>query len=65
MFKRNENIKLQVQGTVANLVCGFDILRMALNEPFDEMEFKLFNERKIVIIHPRIEFHLPTEPEKM
>ena len=35
-----KNIKLQVPGTVANLVCGFDILGMALNEPFDEMEFK-------------------------
>jgi homoserine kinase len=42
-----KNIKLQVPGTVANLVCGFDILGMALNEPFDEMEFKLLDERKI------------------
>ncbi len=37
---------------------------MALNEPFDEMEFKLLDERKI-IIHHEDEFHLPTEPEKM
>lgn len=58
-----KNIKLQVPGTVANLVCGFDILGMALNEPFDEMEFKLLDERKI-IIHHEDEFHLPTEPEK-
>lgn len=58
-----KNIKLQVPGTVANLVCGFDILGMALNEPFDEMEFKLLNERK-VIIHHQDEFNLPTEPEK-
>jgi homoserine kinase len=46
-----KNIKLQVPGTVANLVCGFDILGMALNEPFDEMEFKLLDERKIIIHH--------------
>ena len=58
-----KNIKLQVPGTVANLVCGFDILGMAVNEPFDEMEFKLLNERK-VIIHHQDEFNLPTEPEK-
>ncbi len=58
-----KNIKLQVPGTVANLVCGFDILGMALNEPFDEMEFKLLNERKIIINHED-DFHLPTEPEK-
>ena len=58
-----KNIKLQVPGTVANLVCGFDILGMALNEPFDEMEFKLLDERK-VIIHHQDEFNLPTEPEK-
>lgn len=58
-----KNIKLQVPGTVANLVCGFDILGMALNEPFDEMEFKLLNERK-VIIHHQDEFNLPTEPSK-
>ena len=58
-----KNIKLQVPGTVANLVCGFDILGMALNEPFDEMEFKLLDERKI-IIHHEDEFHLPTEAEK-
>ena len=58
-----KNLKLQVPGTVANLVCGFDILGMALNEPFDEMEFKLLNERK-VIIHHQDEFNLPTEPEK-
>ena len=45
------------------MVCGFDILGMALNEPFDEMEFKLLDERKIIIRHED-EFHLPTEPEK-
>ena len=58
-----KEIKLQVPGTVANLVCGFDILGMALNEPFDEMEFKLLDERKI-IIHHKDDFGLPTEPKK-
>ncbi|MFT3918999.1 MAG: homoserine kinase [Cloacibacterium sp.] len=58
-----KNMKLQVPGTVANLVCGFDILGMAVNEPFDEMEFKLLNERKVIINH-QDEFNLPTEPSK-
>ncbi|MEI2737223.1 MAG: homoserine kinase [Chitinophagaceae bacterium] len=50
-------------GTVANLVCGFDILGLALNEPYDVMELTLLNEPK-VIIHNRDKFNLPTEAEK-
>lgn len=50
-------------GTVANLVCGFDILGLALHEPYDIMELTLLDEPK-VIIHNRDEFNLPTEPEK-
>src|SRR5688500_9361928 len=49
--------------TVANLVCGFDILGLALNEPYDIMEVKLLDEPK-VIIHNRDNFNLPTEAEK-
>ena len=49
--------------TVANLVCGFDILGLALNEPYDIMEVKLINEPK-VIIHNRDNYNLPTEAEK-
>lgn len=58
-----KKIKIQVPGTIANLVCGFDILGMAINEPFDEMEFTLLEERK-VIIHHKDGFNLPIEPEK-
>ena len=50
-------------GTVANLVCGFDILGLALHEPYDIMELTLLDEPK-VIIHNRDEYNLPTEPEK-
>ncbi len=58
-----KKIKLQVPATVANLVCGFDILGMAINEPFDEMELTLLEERKL-IIHHEDDFNLPNEPEK-
>lgn len=56
-------IKVFCPGTVANLVCGFDILGLALSDPSDIMEVKLLDEPK-VIIHNRDEYNLPTEPEK-
>ena len=56
-------IKVHCPATVANLVCGFDILGLALNEPYDVMEVKLINEPK-VIIHNRDSFNLPTDAEK-
>ncbi len=56
-------ITVHSPATVANLVCGFDILGLALNKPYDIMEVQLLDEPK-VIIHNRDEFSLPTEPEK-
>jgi len=57
------SVKVHSPGTVANLVCGFDILGMALKEPYDIMELTLIDEPK-VIIHNKDNFNLPTEPEK-
>lgn len=56
-------ITIKAPGTVANLVCGFDILGLALNEPSDIMEVRLLDEPK-VIIHNRDAYNLPTDPEK-
>lgn len=56
-------IKIKCPGTVANLVCGFDILGMALNEPNDIMEVRLLDEPKVVIQN-RDNYNLPTDPEK-
>jgi len=58
-----KTIKIHSPGTVANLVCGFDILGMALNDPYDIMELTLLDEPKVVIIN-KDEFNLPTDPEK-
>ncbi len=58
-----KEIKIKVPATVANMVCGFDILGMALSEPFDEMTFQLLDEPKVVIEHLD-EFQLPTQPEQ-
>lgn len=56
-------VTVKSPGTVANLVCGFDILGLALSEPYDVMELTLLDEPK-VIIRNRDEFNLPTDPEK-
>ena len=46
-----KKIKVAVPATVANLVCGFDILGMALNDPCDIMELELIDEPVINIKH--------------
>lgn len=58
-----KKIHLKVPATVANLVCGFDILGMAVNEPFDEMVFHFLDAPGVIIKHTD-SFGLPTEPEK-
>jgi homoserine kinase len=58
-----KKVKVYSPATVANLVCGFDILGMALDHPQDEMELLLSDEPGIRIKH--IDgYKLPTEPEK-
>ena len=49
--------------TIANLVCGFDILGLALKEPYDIMKLKLIDEPKVSITSRDI-FQLPAEPER-
>jgi homoserine kinase len=57
----NTTVKVLAPGTVANLVCGFDVLGMCLNEPNDLMEVKLLYEKKI-IVHSADGYPLPTDP---
>jgi len=54
-------ITIKAPGTVANLVCGFDVLGMALEEPYDTMCVKLLDEPKVVITSGD-GFPLPTDP---
>lgn len=58
-----ETIKVKAPGTVANLVCGFDILGLALNEPYDLLEARLTDDPGVVIIN-RDSFNLPTDPSR-
>jgi len=48
-MSKKTSVKVLAPGTVANLVCGFDILGLCLNEPNDMMEVSLLNEKKIII----------------
>lgn len=58
-----KNITVHAPASVANMVCGFDVLGMALDEPYDIMKLTLIDEPVIRIIHTD-EYNLPTEPEK-
>ncbi|HZW65155.1 MAG TPA: homoserine kinase [Hanamia sp.] len=58
-----KEIKVLAPATIANLVCGFDILGMALKEPYDEMTLAFKDEPGITIVHTD-EFELPEEPEQ-
>jgi len=56
-----KKVLIKSPATVANLVCGFDILGMALQEPFDEMELSFREEPGLSIEHLDA-YDLPTNP---
>jgi len=58
-----KKIKIKVPATVANLVCGFDILGMAVHEPYDEMEIRISESSEINIRHTD-HYGLPEEASK-
>jgi len=58
-----KKIKVAIPATVANLVCGFDVLGMALNGPCDIMELELLDEPVINIKHTD-DHGLPEEADK-
>lgn len=55
--------KIKVPATVANMVCGFDILGMAVHKPYDLMELRLLDSPDIIIKHTDA-FGLPEEASK-
>ena len=58
-----KKIKITAPASVANLVCGFDILGMALNDPQDVMELTLLEEPVIKIKHTDV-YGLSEIPEQ-
>lgn len=60
-FGGERTVTIQAPATVANLVCGFDVLGLCLEEPFDIMQVRLL-EKPGVLITSRDGFPLPTDP---
>ncbi|SMB83909.1 homoserine kinase [Hymenobacter roseosalivarius DSM 11622] len=56
-------LTLYSPATVANMVCGFDVLGFALEAPCDTMHLRLTNQPGITIEHED-DFNLPTEPAR-
>lgn len=58
-----KEITVLAPATVANVVCGFDCLGFALENPCDQMTLRLIAEKTVKIKHLD-DFNLPLEPEK-
>jgi homoserine kinase len=56
-----KEITVHAPATVANLVCGFDVLGLCLAEPYDIMQVRMLDERQ-VIIRTTDDFPLPSDP---
>jgi len=57
------SVKVLAPATIANLVCGFDILGLAINNPKDVMEVRI-KEEPGICIHHKDEHGLSTEPSQ-
>lgn len=58
-----KEVKIIAPATIANLVCGFDILGMAIKAPFDEMTLSTSSQPGIRIKHTD-DYDLTEDPEK-
>lgn len=58
-----DEVSVNSPATVSNVVCGFDCLGFALEEPFDEMTVRRIDAREVRIIN-RDDYGLPTDPAK-
>jgi homoserine kinase len=56
-------VSVRAPATVANLVCGFDVLGMAVQNPFDELTIH-YREAPGITIENFGNDHLPTDPQK-
>ena len=60
-YKMNQTVTVHAPATVANLVCGFDVLGMCLEAPFDQMQVTL-NDTGIISISSEDGYPLPADP---
>jgi len=56
-----KRITIHSPATVANMVCGFDVLGFAVHEPYDIMHIEL-TEAPGIVIENEDDFNLPTDP---
>jgi homoserine kinase len=56
-----KEITVHAPATVANLVCGFDVLGLCLAAPYDIMQVRLLDKRQ-VIIRTTDHYPLPSDP---
>jgi homoserine kinase len=61
-IKPMKEVSVLCPGTIANLVCGFDILGLCLNAPSDRMQVKLLDEPKVVV-QSADGYALPSDPQ--
>ncbi|TGE09421.1 homoserine kinase [Hymenobacter fodinae] len=59
----SDSITVLAPATVANVVCGFDVLGFALSEPNDTMHLRLTEQPGVTIINED-DYNLPTEPTR-
>ena len=62
-ISNNKKVTVSSPATVANMVCGFDILGFAVNAPSDILAVELSDEPGIRIVNED-DYDLPTQPEK-
>lgn len=59
-----KSIKVQSPATVANMVCGFDVLGFALDAPSDEITLTMKKGKRAILISNTDDYNLPVEPAK-
>tara|TARA_B100000965_G_scaffold353065_1_gene328692 strand:- start:536 stop:1453 length:918 start_codon:yes stop_codon:yes gene_type:complete len=58
------SVQLKIPATIANLSCGFDVLGLCVNSPFDRLEVKKIKEKIVKIIINKSEFsEIPNDPK--
>ncbi|MCO6496155.1 MAG: homoserine kinase [Chitinophagaceae bacterium] len=56
-----KEVQLRIPATIANIVCGFDVLGFAVNEPYDEITLRI-SDRPGIRIHHTDGYGLPEDP---
>lgn len=64
MYSDCKTVKVLAPATVANMVCGFDVLGFCLQQPFDVMELTLLDNTRDILIEHVDGYNLPLVPEE-